>query len=189
MPDALAEDLGRAQTGDSVALQRMLASIAPEVVRVARAILGSDPSELDDAVQEALIGFVKAIGGFRGDCSVRRFAQRIATRTAIATRRRARRRSAAQQSFDDQIHDVDARSDPLRQSLSLRRQRLLRELLDALPEPQAETLALRVVLGMSLRICERTWHPRHVLLDDESCYSRAACRGQSGAPRAAPKCR
>ena len=39
-------------------------------------------------MQEALLGFIRALGAFRGDCTVLHFARRIAARWAIAARRR-----------------------------------------------------------------------------------------------------
>lgn len=149
--DALAVDVARAQQGDRAALRRVLDAVGPDVVRVVRAVLGRDAAELDDAVQESLVSFVKALAVFRGECSARRFARRIATRTAIAHGRRVRSRAEGRERLDESVRAPQLMvADPESQSLASRRQQLLRELLHALPLAQAETLALRVVLGLSL---------------------------------------
>ena len=80
---------------------------------------------------------------------MRRFAHRIAARTAIASRRRGRSRAAMHEPLQEELR-LTADPSPHAQSLALRRQRLLAELLETLPEQQAETMALRVVLGFSL---------------------------------------
>lgn len=149
VPDALASDVAAAQQGDEAALRRVLDAVGPDVARVTRAILGRDAAERDDVVQESLLHFVKALAGFRGECSARRFARRIAARTAIAQSRRSRRNAADHESLDERVHALRA-LDPELSSLAARRQELLRELLATLPLAQAETLALRVVLGLSL---------------------------------------
>lgn len=159
--DALAREVQRAQAGDAQALRRVLDAVAPEVSRVVRTVLGSSAAELDDAIQESLLAFMRALSDFRGECGVRRFAHRIAVRSALAVRRRSRSRQAqllrvqADSSFDDSHFET-----PHVHSLAARRRQLLRELIDELPEAQAETLALRVVLGMSLlEVAEATATP------------------------------
>jgi RNA polymerase sigma-70 factor (ECF subfamily) len=62
-------------------------------------------------------------------------------------RRRARARSVGQ---DDSV-DLDGVEAPPHEIAAARRRALIRTLLDELPEEQAETLALRVMLGWSLK--------------------------------------
>lgn len=146
--------LPRALDGNPLALRTLLGSLAPDVTRVARAMVGGSAADLDDVVQDALLGVVHALPSFRGDCSLRRFANRIAVRTALVARRRALAYHHKQQVFE-QHERVGAaprtRGDrPDEAYLAARRHALLCRLLDELPEAQAETLALRVVLGLSL---------------------------------------
>ena len=135
---------------DAAATQRLLAELAPRIVRVVRAVLGGTHSELEDVQQQALLAFVQAVPSFRGECEVRHFASRIAARTALLAARRTR---AARARRDDGVEVDDLGSGDAPQhdaTMQRRRQDLLRDLLTRLPPEQAETLTLRVVLGWSL---------------------------------------
>jgi RNA polymerase sigma-70 factor (ECF subfamily) len=136
-----------AMAGDLRALQRLVESIAPRVHAVVRLTMGSGHPDADDVTQQSLIAFVQALPTFRAECEPGRFASRIAVRTAIAARRRKRSRQAF---FDDMI-DPDtlscAESD---RAIDKQRKQIIRDLLEQLPEEQAESLALRVMLGWSL---------------------------------------
>jgi RNA polymerase sigma-70 factor (ECF subfamily) len=109
--------------------------------------MGAKHPDADDAAQLTLIGFIQALPSFRGECDPAQFAARIAVRTAGAVRRRARARSVGQ---DDSV-DLDGVEAPPHEIAAARRRSLIRGLLDELPEEQAETLALRVMLGWSLK--------------------------------------
>lgn len=142
--------------GDVRATRTLLELVAPRVVRAARAIMGPDHPDLQDATQLALIGFIQALPSFRGECDPSQFAARIAVRCAGAARRRARARGL--------LHDAGLELDALEAGGSdlaaARRRALVRRLLDELPEEQAEALALRVALGWSLKeIAETTGTP------------------------------
>jgi RNA polymerase sigma factor (sigma-70 family) len=151
--DPLLALLPRAASGDAVAVRAVVGALSPEVVRVARAVVGANDGELDDVVQEALLGLVHALPGFRGECSLRGFANRIAVRAALRARRRAKLRAAQSALLTAGASELHGRPSPPPddQHLAARRLALLHALLDALPEAQAETLALRVVLGFSLQ--------------------------------------
>jgi RNA polymerase sigma-70 factor (ECF subfamily) len=140
----------RAAGGDVEATGELLKALAPTMIRSAQQLLGRSNADLDDVVQQSLIGLVQALPSFRQECSVVHFASRIVARTAVAARRRGHVRSDRR---DDSI-DVDelerlpdTRVDRVDAE---RRKELVRELLATLPEEQAETLSLRVVLGFSL---------------------------------------
>jgi RNA polymerase sigma-70 factor (ECF subfamily) len=140
----------QAAAGDPVALERLLLAVSPGVARVCRTVLGGSAPELDDAIQESLLALVRALGSFRGESSLRHFAHRIAVRTALSLRRRTRRRTEVSSQLSLEPAYASEGADPFGQCTTARRQALLRSLLDALPSAQAETLALRVVLGASL---------------------------------------
>jgi RNA polymerase sigma-70 factor (ECF subfamily) len=142
--------LPQALAGDAGATRALLNAVAPDVARVARAVLGQGAEELDDVTQEALLGLLHALPSFRGDCGLRRFANRIAVRTALHARRRRGRRGERLAEFALIGEPESGRERPDEQWRVERRRSLLMQLLDELPEPQAETLALRVVLGFSL---------------------------------------
>jgi RNA polymerase sigma-70 factor (ECF subfamily) len=149
----------RAVRGDTAATGQLLKQLAPAMIRAARSLLGATHADLDDVVQHSLIGLVQALPQFRGECSLGHFASRIVTRTALAARRRDGVRGERR---DDEV-DPDAFAVAPGQGDAVdaeRRRALVRGLLETLPEEQAETLALRVVLGFSLEeVAEATGVP------------------------------
>jgi len=138
-----------AERGDREAITRLLRLVAPAVSRSVRMVLGARHPDVDDVIQQTFIAFVGAVGTFRGDCHPAGFASRIAVHTAISSRRHAksqRARVAALAALESiQPHPGGRGPD-----VASRRRRLVRELLDQLPEDQAETLALHVMLGHSM---------------------------------------
>jgi RNA polymerase sigma-70 factor (ECF subfamily) len=145
--DAGIELARAASAGDVRATRRLLEVVAPRVVRAIRAVMGAAHPDVDDAGQLALIGFIQALPSFRGECDPAQFAARIAVRTAGAVRRRARARSVGQ---DDSV-DLEGMKAAPDEIAAARRRALVRSLLDELPEEQAEALALRIILGWSLK--------------------------------------
>jgi RNA polymerase sigma-70 factor (ECF subfamily) len=128
----------------------LLNELAPRIARVVRAVMGGGHPDVDDVQQQALLAFVQALPSFRGECEPRYFASRIAARTALQAARRAR---AARARRDDAV-EVDellsSEAQPHEDIMQRHRQEVLRDLLATIPQEQAETLVLRVVLGWSL---------------------------------------
>src|SRR5436189_290921 len=77
-PDVLAAWLEATRRGDAHAARRLLEAVAPAVRTVIRRALGRAHPDADDMLQESLIGFVRALDSFRGECSVLHYARRIA---------------------------------------------------------------------------------------------------------------
>ena len=129
---------------------RLLAQLAPKVSATVRAVLGASHPDVDDAIQQALIALNRALPAYRGECEVVGYARVIATRIAIGMRRRER---AGRARRDDEAQPEllpEGRPSPAETFGSAERKNILRELLAEMPEAQAETLALRIVLGLSL---------------------------------------
>src|SRR5258708_11047790 len=147
--DPLAELLDDANAGNRDSLGRILAATAPAVLSVVRVILGADNPDVPDVAQESLLAVKDALRTFRGEASLTQYARQIAVRTALASRRgrgardrlleRFRRESAVDPTVDEAVDPV----------VRARRTAAFRVLLDELPEEQAETFALRVVLASS----------------------------------------
>jgi RNA polymerase sigma-70 factor (ECF subfamily) len=140
--------------GDPTAICELLRELAPEIARVVRSILGPHDMSVEDAVQDGLLSLMHALPTFRGDCGIRRYANRIAARTALLARRRTRasRQRETRFSLDEQPPQYVAG----RQDLALRRKAFVHRMFDVLPEAQAEALALRFLLGYSLQEIAQT---------------------------------
>jgi RNA polymerase sigma-70 factor (ECF subfamily) len=144
--DPLAPWLPAAAAGDDAAVHAVLGGVAPAVASVVRLIFGARTAEAQDAVQESLLAVHAAIGRFRGECSFAAYARRIAARIAVTARRRRAGESL------DQVSAELVVAAPSHDERIMRERRLqaLRALLDELPSGQAESLAMRVVLGCTL---------------------------------------
>jgi RNA polymerase sigma-70 factor (ECF subfamily) len=149
-PDPLAPLLADANAGDRVSMGRILQATAPAVLSVVRVIMGSDNPDVPDVAQESLLAVKDALRNFRGEASVVQYARQVAVRTALSARRGRNARDRLLERFrrESEIEpDVSDTTDPV---LRARRTAAFRHLLDDLPDEQAETFALRVVLDYSL---------------------------------------
>ena len=140
-----------AAAGDSAATGQLLRALAPRLGRVVRAVLGGTHPDVDDAVQQSLIGLVQALPAFRGDCEPLGYATIIAVRTAVATRKRSRTDQSRREDGVEADLMPGPRPSPGDEIAAKRRKELLRDLLDRLPTEQAEAIAMRVVLGWSIK--------------------------------------
>jgi RNA polymerase sigma-70 factor (ECF subfamily) len=144
------------RAGDRGAAAELVRALAPSMLGAARSVLGATHPDVEDALQEALVGLLEALPSFRGECGIKHFGCRIAARSALDARRRRWRSQRREQSFGEEQATRTASPD----ELAHRRRALLRRLVDELPEAQAETLVLRVLLGMSLQeVAEATSAP------------------------------
>jgi RNA polymerase sigma-70 factor (ECF subfamily) len=146
-----ARDLAtRAAAGDLAATQDFLAYVWPTLTRVAAGVLGARHADLDDAVQQSMIALVRALPAFRGECHPAGYASRITLRVALRARKNAKRDANRREAMLVLEVDDEGAPAPSIDALGARRRELLRELLEDLPEEQAEALTLRVVMGWSL---------------------------------------
>lgn len=159
--DDLAE-LARVVTdGDKAALRTFLAQVVPQLLRVARRVLGPEHPDLEDVAYEAAYAVVEGLPRFRGEGTVLHFACRVAVLTAMNVRRRdaAQKRARVGAACDPDSIDAKAR-DPEEQALLGALSPIVRELLDTLPEALAEALALHVMLGYTVQeVAEQTGAP------------------------------
>lgn len=146
--DPLASLVPRALDGDRECTERLVRAVAPRVLQVAKSVLGPRHPDVDDLVQDSLVAFVRALRAFEGRSSLPHYAARIAVRVCIAGRRRAR--AERRVSPDEHEHGVSDTTGqrPFRQLLRERRRVMVRRLVEELPEPQAETVALRICMGL-----------------------------------------
>jgi RNA polymerase sigma factor (sigma-70 family) len=139
----------RASAGDDVAARQLLRSVRPAMTRTIAAVLGSKHPEVEDVAQESMIGFLRALAAFRGDCHPAGYASRIALHTALRTRRRAKLERERSDKLA-RLSPPETSSLPSEEAAGERCRSVMRDLLEDLPSEQAEALALRVVLGWSL---------------------------------------
>lgn len=147
---ALVELAREAARGDSSAMAKLLRTVGPKLVATVRAILGAHHPDVDDAIQQTLIGFVQGLPSFRGDCDPTGYGRVIAVRTAMGIRKRARSRDARSDGSTDTDTIQNPQPSPRESVDSARRKELIRDLLLELPAEQGEAFAMRVILGFSL---------------------------------------
>jgi RNA polymerase sigma factor (sigma-70 family) len=147
--DDLAPLATAATSGDAEAVRTFVTAVGGIVLGAVRMVLGPKHRDVDDVTQDALMGLLDALGRFRGECTVSHFAGRVAVLTAMAARRR-------QQTLEHWVVAADAEgervaagpeSSPLAQLEARRRRDAIRQLLDELPEPIGEAMALHFMLG------------------------------------------
>ena len=151
--------------GDAIATGTFLANVLPAMLKVVRRVLGNKHPDVEDVLQEAAVGLLRALPGFRQGCTVVHFACRIAVLTSLAARRRKRVEASLHGAEQDAVDQAAVYGlGPAQALASSRRRALLRELLDSLSYVQAEALVLHCVLGHTideiarmLRPCRDAW--------------------------------
>ena len=149
--DELAELVTAIFGGDKAALRTFLSAVVPHLIRVVRRVLGPGHPDIEDVAQEAAYGVVDALPRFRGEGTVLHFACRTAVLTAMNVRRRdrTRKRDRMRDALDiDSIAADDESPEALAVQGALAP--IVRQLLDVLPDPLAEALALHAVLGYTV---------------------------------------
>ncbi len=153
VPDPLAELVTAAVAGDRDAVRTFLVTVTPQLLRVVRKVLGVQHLEIDDVVQESAFAVIEALPRYRGECTVLHFACRSAVLTAMNVRRREaakKRASTREVGAEIELFPNDAPT-PDAGVLARARIQVVRELLDTLPNEQAEALAMHCVLGYTIR--------------------------------------
>ena len=95
----------RAQCGDRDALELLLRSVQPSLLRYVRRLAG--PSDTDDIVQDVLIIIARKLVWLAEPRLFRAWAFRIASRAAFGHLRRRQRR-ASQETYDAELENVAA---------------------------------------------------------------------------------
>jgi len=149
--DPLRPLLQAARAGDTAAIDHIVASLFAPVMKAARALMGPEHPDVEDVVQDVLLGVVDAIPSFREECTILHFAIRIAIRRTTAARRRSRWILGWLQKMRRGEEPLtSAPASPCEATIAERRRELLRNLLREMPPAQAETLMLRLALGHSV---------------------------------------
>lgn len=149
--DELRAVVAGARGGDAKALRTLLVRLGPPMLQVIRRVLGARHPDVEDTLQEATLAFVRALPGFRGDCTAQHFSCRIATLTALSAYRRRRARHDARQELAESVDCDDVPGhDEGAQIVALRQRQAVRRLLRDLPDAQAEALVLHCLAGLTV---------------------------------------
>jgi len=150
-PDELRGLALAAARGDGAAAASLVVHVGGAMLIVVRKVLGRSV-DVDDVVQDAVIGLIQGLPTFRGDCTVAHFAKRVALLTALAARRRARLRAHLVEVVDEPVDELPDAGEitPLDLALASRRRTIVGRLLDELPQVISESLALHFLLGYTV---------------------------------------
>jgi RNA polymerase sigma-70 factor, ECF subfamily len=141
-----------AQAGDTDAIRDVVLACSSSILATVRRVVGARHPDVEDIAQDSAIHLVAALSSYRGECSLRHFACRVATNRALAARRHAGYREAWTPAVDPSLlderslPDLENIDDPV---IASQKRTAIRKLLDELPEPQAEALALYFVMGLT----------------------------------------
>src|SRR5690242_2671683 len=149
--DGLDASVGAAVDGDPRAIDSVLASIRPLVVRYCRARVGRHErsfASADDVAQEVCVAVLTALPSYRDQGRpFLAFVYGIAQhKVADAHRAAARNRSDPVPEIPDGVSEADG---PEQHALRFELNERLARLLDVLPAKQREIVVLRVVVGLS----------------------------------------
>jgi RNA polymerase sigma factor (sigma-70 family) len=144
MPGRDVESLARiASAGDLAALNVLLVTVRPEVLRVCSRLL-RNREDAEEACQDTLLAMARGLPRFEGRSAFRTWMFRLATNRARSAYRR--NRADAHTDRDDGLADV---ADLRRTSVVATTRVDLLEALKHLRPELAEALALRDVVGLS----------------------------------------
>ncbi len=131
----------KAQAGDAVALEQLLAELAPSVERFGLRMC-KNADDADDVLQDTLLAIAEHLPEFEGRSSLRSWAFAL-TRSACARRRRGLKNKPHVR--DDASDVADASASPEDRAAGRELAGALSRALDALPEEQREVILLRDV--------------------------------------------
>lgn len=143
--------VGAAIAGDRVAVERLLATVRPLVVRYCRARVGRFErsfSSADDIAQEVCLAVLRALPGYRDQGRpFLAFVYGIAAHKVADAHRMAQRNRS--DPYDEVPDSADLGGGPEQQALAGELSAQMNRLLGELPEKQRDILVLRVVVGLS----------------------------------------
>jgi RNA polymerase sigma-70 factor (ECF subfamily) len=157
-----AELVRRAAGGDCAARRNLAGLLLDPMRRTVFLLLGADP-EAEDVAQESLLRALDSIQGFRGECALATWADRIAARAALRHAEKRKRRIRLFERF----WQTAAPARPADDVTDLRavRGRLL-DILDRLPHERRFAVVLHHVQGFDVaEIAEMTQTPYHTVRD------------------------
>lgn len=140
------EVVARVLAGDTALFEILMRRYNQRLFRIARGILADD-AEAEDVMQEAYMRAFRELAGFRGEARFATWLTRIAAHEALA---RARKRRRLVPIDGGEPPDPPApTTGPERETANRELQAVLRDAVEALPDPLRAVFCLREVEGLS----------------------------------------
>jgi RNA polymerase sigma-70 factor (ECF subfamily) len=147
----------RVATGEEAAIRLLTKRHNQTLFRTARAILRDD-AESEDAVQEAYLKAIRAIGAFRSDAKLSTWLVRITVNEALGRLRRSRRAAeviplAADLGEGMEAHEniMDEKTQtPEQEAMRAESRRIMEAKIDALPDAFRAVFVLRAIEELSV---------------------------------------
>ncbi|HUQ52395.1 MAG TPA: RNA polymerase sigma factor [Gammaproteobacteria bacterium] len=146
----------RVAAGEPAAFEALMRRHNRKLFRTARAILRDD-AEAEDALQDAYIQALRAIGGFRGEAKLSTWLAKVVANEALMRRRKRVRRAeivplqpGTTESELNEIPDGNMDEQPERSAQRSEMRRLLEAQIDSLPDDFRAVFVLRAVEEMSV---------------------------------------
>jgi RNA polymerase sigma-70 factor (ECF subfamily) len=136
----------RAAGGDRKAAEELLRALLPRVRNLVRYLVRSD-ADVDDLAQEAMVALLRGLTGYRGEGSLRAWADRVVVRSVFAQLRRKR---ASERGHVEYTPELVAVPNEQASPQFLARRRALAAL-DEVPAEQRQVLVLHHVVGLAVR--------------------------------------
>jgi len=138
--------------GDETAVRELLRRHNQRLFRTTRAILRDD-AEAEDAVQEAYLKAIRAIGSFRAEAKLSTWLTRIAANEALERLRKRKRAEVVPLEADVEIapqEDSPQSDSPEQAAMRAEARRIVERRIDALPEAFRAVFVLRMVEEMTV---------------------------------------
>jgi len=137
--------IARAASGDRAAAEELVRELLPRVRNLVRYVVRGD-ADVDDMSQLAMLAILRGLGTFRGEGSLRAWADRITVREALTFVKSRRKRDADRRDLALGAEPVSHEDAP---DAYLDRRHAV-EALDTLPDEQRDIIVLHHVVGLSM---------------------------------------
>lgn len=164
----------RAQHGDRAALEAVLVQLSPQVERFGRRLCGHGSSDVDDALQDALLLVAQHLPEFERKSALSSWVFAL-VRSACARRRRGQK-NQPHASLDVVASMAASEPTPEHAALALEQRRIVEAALDGLALEHREVLALRDVEGLTAEEAAATLDISVPALKSRLHRARAALR-------------
>jgi RNA polymerase sigma-70 factor (ECF subfamily) len=144
------DDLALARAGDARAFERIVATHADSVYRIAASIAGD--AEAEDVAQEVFVRLHQGLSGFRGDATLSTWLHRVTVNAALTHRARGKRRPRTAEDLGEVAVDGVAESG----AVSSETRDRVRRAIDSLPDDMKAVVVLREIEGLPFEEVART---------------------------------